>query len=167
MLNRSEGFTYFALLFIVAVMGTLLALTGQLWQKTMQEEKEYQLLFIGNQFRRAISLYYERTPGLAKQYPKKLTDLVKDDRYPSVQRYLREIYKDPLTDNNEWGLVRMPDGGIMGVYSLANGVPQKTGNFSAQYAEFVNSQSYSDWKFIYRPNIAVLVVPTTKPPVPK
>jgi type II secretory pathway pseudopilin PulG len=137
---------------MVAMMGAALALTGHLWKKTMQQEKERELLFIGNQFRRAILLYYERTPSAVKQYPIELNDLIKDNRYPSVQRYLREIYRDPLTGIKEWGLIQAPEGGIMGVHSLSSDVPQKTGNFSEQYAEFANSQQYSDWKFIYRPS---------------
>lgn len=159
--NKSTGFTYFSLLFIVAILGGTLALTGSLWQKTMQQEKERQLLFIGNQFRRAILLYYERTPGFAKQYPKNLSDLIKDNRYPSTQRYLREIYRDPITGKREWGLIQAPDGAIMGVHSISNDSPQKRGNFSNQYAEFAGSQKYSDWKFIYQPNALALTTVNT------
>ena len=136
---------------MVATMGAVLALTGHLWQKTMQQEKERQLLFVGNQFQRAILLYYERTPGLIKQYPKQLTDLIQDNRYPSVQRYLREIYVDPITGKKEWGLIQAPEGGIMGIHSTSDSKPQKIGNFNEQYESFNNSLRYSDWKFIYRP----------------
>lgn len=152
---KPQGFTYLSLLFFVAIMGATLALTGHLWKKTMQQEKERELLFIGNQFRRAILLYYERTPTAAKQYPKNLEELIKDNRYPSMQRYLRELYNDPITGNKEWGTIKAPEGGIMGVFSLSSSTPQKVGNFSQQYAEFANSQRYSDWRFIYRPNITV------------
>ena len=150
--NKFLGFTYLSLLFIVAIMGASLALTGHLWKKTMQQEKERELLFVGNQFRRAVLLYYERTPSVVKQYPKDLNDLIKDNRYPSVQRYLREIYRDPITGNREWGIIQAPEGGVMGVNSLSTDIPQKTGNFSEQYAEFADSQKYSDWRFIYRPS---------------
>ena len=150
--DKPQGFTYLSLLFIVAIMGATLALTGHLWKKTMQQEKERELLFIGNQFRRAILLYYERTPSTAKQYPKDLNDLIKDNRYPSVQRYLRELYRDPITGNKDWGIIKAPEGGIMGVHSQSNNAPQKVGNFSQQYAQFANSQKHSDWQFVYRPN---------------
>lgn len=151
--HKFQGFTYLALLFMVAMMGATLALTGHLWKKTMQQEKERELLFIGNQFRRAILLYYERTPSAAKQYPKSLNDLIKDNRYPSVQRYLREIYRDPITGNREWGIIKAPEGGIMGIHSLSSDAPQKTGNFNEQYVAFANSQKYSGWQFIYQPNV--------------
>lgn len=151
--DKSQGFTYLVLLFMVAMLGATLALTGHLWKKTMQQEKERELLFVGNQFRRAILLYYERTPSALKQYPNELSDLVKDNRYPSMQRYLRELYRDPVTGNIDWGIIKAPEGGIMGVYSLSTNAPQKTGNFSQQYAQFANSQKYADWQFIYRPNL--------------
>lgn len=151
--HKSKGFTYLVLLFMVAMLGATLALTGHLWKKIMQQEKERELLFVGNQFRRAILLYYERTPSAAKQYPKDLSDLIKDNRYPSMQRYLRELYSDPITGNKAWGIIKAPEGGIMGVYSLSTGTPQKTGNFNQQYAQFANSQKYADWQFIYRLNM--------------
>lgn len=140
---------------MVALLGIGLAQTGQSWKSVSQQQKELELLFVGDQFRRAILLYYERTPSLNKQYPKKLTDLIKDDRYPSVQRYLRKIYRDPITGKKEWGVVLAPEGGIMGVYSLSSLAPRKTGNFSAHYESFEGSLKYSDWKFVYRPTLLV------------
>ncbi len=144
---------------MVAMLGATLALTGTLWSKTMQQEKESELLFVGDQFRRAILLYYERSPGLVKQYPKKLSDLIEDNRYPTIQRYLRELYRDPITGTREWSLVQAPEGGIMGIHSSSDGAPQKTANFSNQYIRFTDAHKYSDWKFTYKPNSAVTITP--------
>lgn len=146
-----QGFTYLGVLFIVALLGASLALAGTTWKTLQQCENEQELLFIGDQFKKAITLYYERTPSAVKTYPKSLEQLLKDNRYISPQRYLRKIYHDPITLSAEWGLVRSPDGGIMGVYSLSNKHPRKQDNFKHQYADFTNAQHYSDWKFVYRP----------------
>lgn len=145
------GFTYIALLFIVALMGAALVGIGQIWHVQVQRDKEAELLFVGNQFRRAISLYYERAPGGARQYPKQLQDLLQDPRYPNVQRHLRKLYVDPMTRKAEWGLVRAPDGSIIGVYSLSEDMPLKTAGFTGQDAGFVDSVSYREWKFAYLP----------------
>ncbi|MGH8679018.1 MAG: hypothetical protein ACREUQ_11770 [Burkholderiales bacterium] len=88
---EQAGITYLALLFWVAIMGVALVAVGQLWHTAQQRAKEAQLLFVGDQFRQAIGLYYERTPGAVKEYPKSLEDLLLDQRYPSIQRYLRQI----------------------------------------------------------------------------
>src|SRR6478752_4068049 len=60
------GFTYIGLLFLVALMGAALVGVAQVWHTQVQRDKEEDLLFVGNQFRRAISLYYERAPGGAR-----------------------------------------------------------------------------------------------------
>src|SRR4051794_1161127 len=110
----STGFTYIRLLFFVALMGAALVGVAQVWHTQVQRDKEEDLLFVGNQFRRAISLYYERAPGGARQYPRQMEDLLQDPRYPNVQRHLRKLYVDPVTGKPDWGLVKAPDGSIIG-----------------------------------------------------
>jgi hypothetical protein len=83
-------------------MGIALAGTGVIWHTQSRREKERELLFVGDQFRRAIGLYYERSPG-AKRFPKGLEDLVLDRRYPNTQRYLRRLYADPVGGTSGWG----------------------------------------------------------------
>ena len=149
-IRRESGFTYLTVLFIVAILMTGLALAGQVWETVARREKEADLLFVGNQYRTAIALYYERTPGGVKSYPRTLQDLLKDPRSPSTQRYLRKLYPDPF-GSKEWGLVKAPDGGIAGVYSLSEEKPLKTGNFKLRDAGFESAQRYADWKFTYSP----------------
>lgn len=44
-------------------MGIALAVTGEVWHIALKREKEHELLFVGDQLRRAINSYYE-TCGL-------------------------------------------------------------------------------------------------------
>ena len=159
---RSRGFTYIGLLIFIALMGIALAGTGVLWHSEMQREKERELLFVGEQFRRAIGLYYERTPGGAKQFPQAIEDLILDRRYPSVQRYLRRLYADPITGNAQWGLVTGPGGRIVGVYSLSAEQTLKRANFLRAYQEFEGKERYDQWRFVYVPAAAS----AAKPAVP-
>lgn len=147
---RQLGFTYLAVLFIVAVLTTGLALVGDVWDTAAKREKEAELLFIGNEYRNAIGRYYEATPGGVKRYPPALEDLLKDPRQPSTQRYLRKPYADPF-GGKEWGVLRAPDGGIAGIYSLSTETPLKSGNFKQRDAGFEEAQHYFDWQFIYSP----------------
>lgn len=144
-----NGFTYLGLLFVVALMGIALAATGSLWVVERQREREQELLFVGDQIRKAIGGYYERSPGLIKRYPPSLDELLKDARFLGIQRHLRRPYHDPMTDG-EWGLILAPEGGVMGVYSKANGVPIKQSGFTDINSEFVSSPSYAKWRFVYR-----------------
>ncbi|MFT3848705.1 MAG: hypothetical protein QM739_08480 [Propionivibrio sp.] len=107
------------------------------------------MLFIGNQFRQAIRLYYEHSPGTVKRYPMSLNDLLLDNRYLGVERRLRRIYRDPMTGKAQWGLVKAPDGGIMGVHSLSSKRAIKAAGFSLQDAELEGKGEYKDWRFVY------------------
>lgn len=154
---RQRGFTYLAALLAVAVIGVGLAAAGKIWSQSSQREKEQELLFVGNQYRRAITLYYERSakkniPCPAKCYPEKLEDLLLDKREPGVHRYLRKLYPDPMTGKMEWGLTKVPGGeAIMGVYSQSGLTPIKTSGFRYEDRTFEGANHYSDWKFLHQP----------------
>lgn len=150
--SRSRGFTYLALLIAVAITAGALAAAGGVYSQAAQREKERELLFVGEQFRQAIALYYWRTPGGAHQYPKDLEALLEDKRWPVTQRYLRKVYRDPMTGTHDWGVIEAPGGaGIMGVYSKSESVPIKTANFPARWEKFAEARSYLDWKFVFTP----------------
>ena len=54
-----------------------------------------------------------------------------------------------MTGTQDWGFVPAPDGGIMGVYSLAEGTPLKRDGFPEDFADFATAISYRDWRFTY------------------
>jgi type II secretory pathway pseudopilin PulG len=149
--RHQRGFTYVALMIATAVIGVGLAATGTVWSQAAQRDKERELLGIGAEMRNAIARYYERTPGTVKAYPKTLEELLKDPRFPNVQRHLRRIYVDPMTGKAEWGLVAAPGGGVMGVYSLSKQEPLKRAGFAAVDADLSRALHYSDWQFVYAP----------------
>jgi hypothetical protein len=137
-------------------MGLALALTGEVWHTAVMRNKEFQLLYVGNQYRQAIQRYYIAGPS---QYPRSLEDLLKDQRRPGIERYLRKLYYDPVTGKNEWGLVKAPDGGILGVYSTSEDTPLKTAGFGVVNANFEGSAKYSDWKFVFTPGRVTVQIP--------
>lgn len=178
-LGPPAGFTYLGVLLLVAAMGALLASTGEIWRTVRQREAERELRFIGEEFRRAIGRYYESTPGPVKKFPPTLADLLEDDRFPETRRYLRRIYRDPLTLRPEWGLIKAPDDGIAGIYSLSTDEPlgrlvPDAGTTEAgragsvihtpaqDSAEDGAPPGYSGWTFVYSPPPA----PPPRPAVP-
>lgn len=148
--KAQQGVIFLALLLVIATMGAGLATTGTLWREVQQRAKEQELLFVGMQYRRAIQQYYETSPG-GKRYPPSLEALLLDDHSAEIRRYLRRPYRDPLTNLPEWGLVLAPQGGVMGVYSLATGEPIKNANFPAVLNWEPAPASYAEWKFVYVP----------------
>ena len=145
--KAQRGFTYMAFLLFIAVAGAGLAAYGELASHAAQREKEAELLFRGEQYRDAIASYYKKE----QRYPKALQDLLEDKRYPMPVRHLRKLYRDPITGDEEWGLVEAPGGGVMGVFSRSEQEPVKTGNFSPKNQEFAETQRYADWKFVHSP----------------
>jgi type II secretory pathway pseudopilin PulG len=150
--KRAQGFTYIGVLLTTAILTAGLGLAIEALHTTLRREREADLLHIGVQYQRAIMLYYEGSPTRQPRYPRELKDLVGDDRYPTTRRYLRKIYPDPIT-GAEWGIMKAPDGGIMGIYSNSTAMPLKQRGAAATYA---------DWKFAYLPATAA----PKKPAVP-
>jgi type II secretory pathway pseudopilin PulG len=149
--RNPRGFTYLSALFIVAILGAGLALTGDVWHTAATREKEVELLHVGHQYRAAIQRYFLNGPQ--RQYPRSLEDLLKDPRQPGTVRYLRRLQPDPVT-GKDWMLVKAPDGGILGVHSPSEAAPLKVANFKLRDRTFEGTQKYSDWKFIFQPAAA-------------
>jgi len=162
--SRQQGFTLAGALIVIVVAGAGMAAYGEMASHAAQRDKEQELLFVGNQFRQAIGTFYEGTPGAAKQFPRKLEDLLQDQRYPALRRHLRRIYADPMTGKREWGLVSAPQGGIMGVYSLSQAQPIKSGGFALRDRQLEGGRErYADWQFTYAPAATPAAAPATTP----
>lgn len=103
-----RGFTYLAVLFLVALTAAGLAALGQAWSTAAQREKERELAFRGQEIARAMRSYFRATPTPPQQYPASLQDLLEDRRGPVVRRHLRRLYADPFTGQPDWVLVAAP-----------------------------------------------------------
>ena len=151
-----QGFTYVGALILVIVTGIAISAASTYWSTMVRREKEAELLFRGDQIRKAIESYYEHAPsGRGKSYPSSLKDLIKDPRYMKVVRHLRKIYRDPMTEDGQWGLILDGRGGIKGVFSKSKQRPIKVGNFPEEYESFQKAKTYEDWKFVYVPKVTV------------
>jgi alkylation response protein AidB-like acyl-CoA dehydrogenase len=137
--------TYLAALLLIAVTGAALGAFAEAWSHARQREKEAELIWVGNQFKQAIGLYYQRSPGSVKRYPEKLEDLLEDKRHLTTQRYLRKIYVDPMTGAADWERISAPEGGIMGVRSAS-----KTISIRAELGAL-----NGNWRFAYEPPTVV------------
>lgn len=131
-------------LFITTLGATALI---DLQRTQAQREKEAQLLFVGDQFRRAIKSYYSTMPaGKSRALPGSVDDLLEDPRFSVPIRHLRRLYVDPMTGQPDWVLVQGA-GGIMGIHSRSTASTFKRKDFAVQNRQFEGKKTYADWVF--------------------
>jgi type II secretory pathway pseudopilin PulG len=104
-----RGYAMAALLVSMSVMAVLMGAALPVWSHATQREREEELIWRGEQYRRAIMLFQRK---YANTFPPSVDVLVE-------QRFLRKKYKDPVTDD-EFQLI--PVGGAQ------PGVPGFGGN---------------------------------------
>ena len=150
-LDDQRGTILLMVLVSITLLGLMAGIAGSSWQTIMQRANEADLLWKGNQIRRAIGKYYNTSHAQSaapKAFPSELEFLIRDPRFLEVRRYLRNIYPDPMTGEN-WEVIKNSSGQIIGVRSSSDKVPFKLDNFAEENKSFVNQQSYHDWQFIY------------------
>jgi hypothetical protein len=158
--RREAGTALLGLMIGVAATAAGQMLAMQAHATTMQRERETDLLFIGEEFVRAIRAYHVAGPPTARLLPASLEDLLIDRRSGPTRTHLRRLYADPFTGRPDWGLIRLGDR-IIGVHSRAKVEPMKRTGFPASLAGFERAKTVADWRFIYVPMSATTTQRTT------
>ena len=84
-----RGYAMAALLVSMSVMAVLMGAALPVWSHATQREREEELIWRGEQYRRAIMLFQRK---YANTFPPTVDILVE-------QKFLRKKYKDPVTDD--------------------------------------------------------------------
>jgi type II secretory pathway pseudopilin PulG len=155
-----DGFSYLFALFAIVLVGLSMMGANLQWKTMMQREREAELLFRGDQYRRAIVSYVHGQAGL-QQYPLRVDDLVKDPR--TSKRYLRTAYLDPVT-GRPFTTIPCRDR-VKGVVSSSEAPTLKRDNFPPDYAQFNTATTYREWIFQYDPSL--VPVKRGQPPPPQ
>jgi hypothetical protein len=155
--GRQGGYTYFGLLLAILAASLAVSAGVTLLTNDMRRDKEAELLFAGDEIRRALELYHSKNTAGMQPFPRTLDALLRDPNQLSVQRYLRRIYRDPVHDpdvpgaaaeNGFWVLIRDGNGQIVGVRSNSMHEPLRTSGFPKQYEGFRQARRYADWQFL-------------------
>jgi type II secretory pathway pseudopilin PulG len=146
--SAQGGFSYLFALFAIVLVGLSMMGANAQWKTMMQREREVELLFRGDQYRRAIKAYVEAVSA-AKQYPLRVEDLLKDPR--TSKRHLRMLYPDPMT-GEAFAPVLCGNGRVKGVASSSEAATLKRDNFPPAYAQFTSATTYRQWIFQYDPS---------------
>ena len=93
--SANAGFAMVALLVSLSVMGLMMSIMLPVWSHAAKREREAELIFRGEQYRRAIELYQREVAGA---FPPDLETLV-------AQRFLRKLYTDPMIEDGEFQVI--------------------------------------------------------------
>ncbi|HEY3381419.1 MAG TPA: type II secretion system protein [Vicinamibacterales bacterium] len=91
-----RGYAMAALLVMLAIMAVAMTVAMPTWRQLVRREKEAELVFRGEQYKRSIALYQRKYAGA---YPPDVDTLLK-------QKFLRKKYGDPMVETGEFRFVR-------------------------------------------------------------
>lgn len=95
--GRGEhGYAMAGLLVAIAVIHLMMTMAMPTWRQFVKRDKEAELVFRGEQYARAIELFQRKFAGA---FPPDVNTLIE-------QRFLREKYKDPMTEDGEFQILR-------------------------------------------------------------
>lgn len=109
--DPEAGFILLMVLFLMVLLLIALAVAAPRVARSIQRDKETELVHRGEQYKRAIKLYYKRFGS----YPSSIDQLVNTNNI----RFLRKRYTDPITGKDDWRLIylgqaKVPPMGLFG-----------------------------------------------------
>ncbi|MHB1022099.1 MAG: type II secretion system protein [Acidobacteriaceae bacterium] len=97
--SGEQGFLLIGLLFMAALILIALAVAAPRYAKELQREREVETVHRGQQYVRAIQLYYRKFGS----YPTSIDQLVKTNDI----RFLRRRYINPITGKDDWRIIHL------------------------------------------------------------
>jgi type II secretory pathway pseudopilin PulG len=95
---RERGYTLVAIMVFMTLIAISILVVSPTVSKIMQREREEELIFRGRQYAQAI-LNYQKRQG---RFPLNLKDLM-----TTKPRSARKLYKEPMCNCENWGLIRV------------------------------------------------------------
>src|SRR5579875_3795533 len=92
--DAEGGFVLLTAIFLCVLLLISVAVAAPKMARSIQRDKELETIHRGEQYRRAIQLYYKKFGN----YPTSVDQLVETNQI----RFLRKRYKDPLTGKDDW-----------------------------------------------------------------
>jgi type II secretory pathway pseudopilin PulG len=92
--GHEAGYVLLAVIFLTVLLLVSLAIAAPKIAVAIQRDKELETIHRGEQYKRAIKLYYQKFGS----YPTSVDQLVETNQ----MRFLRKRYTDPLTGKDDW-----------------------------------------------------------------
>jgi type II secretory pathway pseudopilin PulG len=111
--GAESGFSLVALMAAMTIMLILMGAAMPSWKYVVQNEREQELYFRGDQIASAIERYQKKNGGTP---PPSLAVLVKG-------KYLRQAYKDPMTKDGKWRFIKAGEIIVPRISGSTTGLP--------------------------------------------
>lgn len=141
-----RGAVLLGFLVLLAGSGWTLAEWSQSAAHARQRQDEAELLWVGQQYKQALESYYNGTPRGVKVLPATLEELLEDRRFPQPVRHLRRLYRDPMSADGQWVVIRRGPQ-VIGVRSASERRPFRRSDFEPGLEHFDQAVTYAEWTF--------------------
>jgi type II secretory pathway pseudopilin PulG len=152
--DSEDGFILLAVLFLVVLILIGLAVAAPKMARSIQRDRELELVHRGEQYKRAIKLYYAKFGA----YPTSIDQLLNTNDV----KFLRKRYKDPITGKDDWRIIhfgeaKVPPMGLFGQPLGPTGQPgagtgAATASNPATSSAFGNTPASTSYNFTPPPN---------------
>lgn len=102
--SNKKGYALLTAIIAVNIFAILILMARSMWETQLTRDLEDELLFRARQYKIAIELYQKKNNNLS---PKELKDLLKKDK----KKFIRKLYKDPMSEDGKWNIVMQGTGG--------------------------------------------------------
>jgi hypothetical protein len=97
-MKKNKGYSLIIAIIAVTILSILLLKARIMWETVIGRDMEEELIFRARQYVSAINLYKIKNNNF---YPKKLKVLYE-------KKFLRKLYKDPISESKEWNVIMQP-----------------------------------------------------------
>jgi len=97
--DQQSGYALMVVLFLIALMSLTVTAGLPAASRQIQRDREEEMIHRGQQYARAIRLYYRKFG----HYPNTIQDLLDTNRL----RFLRREYKDPMSADGKWHMLHV------------------------------------------------------------
>jgi len=110
-----QGYVLLLMLFLAAMLIIAMTAAAPYLTTQIKRDREIEMIHRGEQYARAVKRYYRKFG----RYPGRIEDLEKTNNI----RFLRKRYKDPMSADGGWRLVRFGEVQMGGAQALAGATP--------------------------------------------
>ncbi|MEN8222980.1 MAG: hypothetical protein ABFR36_06935 [Acidobacteriota bacterium] len=151
MVSGKSGYALLTAIIAINIFAIFSLMASSMWQREIGRENERELIFRGNQYVKAITGFRKKHPNT---FPKDIDILEKE-------KFIRKLYKDPVSETGEWNfviksrnannktlIIITPD--LLPKYSKSYSfIGVASGSINESYMEYRGKNRYDEWAFYF------------------